>query len=258
MPSPFPGMNPYLEHAEVWHDFHESFMPRVRDRLVAQIGRGYVVKLEQHLYVEELPPQKSRTLFGRSDISVAEKKTRARDPESTTALVESPVQVVPLLVDEFTECYVEIRDRQSRKLITVIELLSPSNKTGNDRNQYLSKRDQILKSTASLVEIDLLRAGERLPFEWLPPCDYYIMVSRHQHRPPAQFWPIMLRDPLPTIPIPLRESDGDAQLDLQQLLHEIYDGADYGGHIYENPITPPLSADDALWAERQLAGQSDI
>jgi hypothetical protein len=254
MPSPFPGMNPYLEHSDVWHDFHESFLPRVRDRLVAQLGRDYVVKLEQHLYVEELSPQASRTLSGRSDVSVAEKGTEPNRPSGAAALLESPVEVIPLLVDEFTECYVEIHDRQSRKLITVIELLSPANKTGSDRNQYLAKRDQILKSTASLVEIDLLRAGERLPFQWLPPCDYYIMVSRQQHRPGAQFWPLMLRDPLPTIPIPLRATDADARLDLQQVLHETYDAAGYENYIYENAITPPLGADDARWAEQLVDG----
>jgi hypothetical protein len=91
MPSPFPGMNPYLEHADVWHDFHESFLPRVRDRLVAQVGRDYIVKLEQHLYVEELSPQPSRTLFGRSDVSLSEKGTEPNRPSGAAALLESPL-----------------------------------------------------------------------------------------------------------------------------------------------------------------------
>ena len=123
---------------------------------------------------------------------------------------------MPLTVDVEHLSFVEIRDRQGRDLVTVIELLSPTNKRpGPDREQYLAKRRQLLASGVHLVEIDLLRGHPRLPLDDLPPCDYYVMVSRAEERPQAGLWPLGLRDPLPPIPVPLRAADPDASLDLQ-------------------------------------------
>ena len=103
--------------------------------------------------------------------------------------------------------FVEIRDRRSRELVTVIEVLSPFNKRpGSSRDQYLAKRQELLDSTANLVEIDLLRAGNPMPLEERPENSlaYSVLVSRVDHRPKAGFWPIGLRDRLPIIPVPLR------------------------------------------------------
>ena len=136
----------------------------------------------------------------------------------------------------------------------MIELLSPSNKySGTDREQYLGKRGEILASRTHLVEIDLLRGGPRMPFGSLPECAYYVMVSRVEERPEADLWPIRLRDPLPILPIPLRDPDPDVRVDLQAVLHRVYDAARYGNYIYEGSPHPALSAADAAWA-RQVAG----
>jgi hypothetical protein len=247
MHSPFPGMNPYLEHPDVWHDFHERFIPRLADLLNAQVGANYLVKIDEHVYVHEVD-EEARRFIGRADVAIAQHSPASRTGASA-ALLEAPAQVVPLLlVDEVRESFVEIRDRHNRALVTVVELLSPANKTGSDRQQYLSKRHQILKSSAHLVEIDLLRGGTRMPFEKLPECDYCVMVSREENRPPAGFWPLRLREPLPSIPVPLKPGDDDASVDLQQLVHQIHDAAGYAKYIYENEITPPLSQADAQWA----------
>ena len=105
--------------------------------------------------------------------------------------------------------FLEVRDRQSRKLIAVLELLSPSNKRGGpDREQYMAKRNRLLASEAHFVEIDLLRGGRPMPPEDRPDCDYSVLVSRAEIRPRAGFWPIGLRQRLPIIPIPLRRPDG--------------------------------------------------
>jgi len=248
MPSPFPGMNPYLEHPEVWHDFHERFLPKAGEALDAQVGDNYLVRIDEHVYVEEYTDGEGRAWVARPDVAITH---RGSDTQKVgAAVLDSPAQVVPLILDEIRECFVEIRDRQNRTLVTVIELLSPANKSGRDRDRYILKRDQILKSTAHLIEIDLLRGGERLPFERLPPCDYYAMVSRDQRRPVAGFWPLALRDPLPRIPVPLKAGDADVWLDLQLILHQVYDGAGYAKYIYENEITPPLAPDDAAWASQ--------
>ena len=156
-------------------------------------------------------------------------------------------------VDIERHSYLEIRDRQRRQLVTVIELLSPSNKSsGPDRDQYLGKRERILASRTHLVELDLLRGGPRLPLEDLPACDYYAMVSRCNERPRVGLWPIGLRDRLPTIPIPLLPPDPDARLDLQAVLNHVYDAAGYEDYVYANPPEPALGEADAAWA-RQFA-----
>src|SRR5262249_30145675 len=155
MPSPFPGMNPYLEQETVWHDFHESFMPQVRRILTAQVRPNYIVKIDEHVYIHELPADE-RHLVGRGDVTLA----RGQDTtgsQATGATLVAPAQVRLPAVDVERLSYVEIRDREDNQLITVVELLSPSNKlTGPDRDQYLTKRGQLLSSPVHFVECDLL------------------------------------------------------------------------------------------------------
>lgn len=253
MPSPFPGMNPYLEQDDVWHDFHESYLPRVRDHIAAQLADHYVVKIDEHVYIHE-PSAEQRVFLGRGDVFVATRQQPASASGLATA-ASGPAQVVLPTVDVEGVSFLEIRDRRERRLVTVVELLSPSNKyQGPDRDQYLAKRGKLLASSAHLVEIDLLRGGPRMPLAGpLPACDYYALVSRMQARPRADFWPIRLRDPLPVIPIPLREPDLDAHLDLQAVLHDLYDAARYRTYIYESPPQPALTAEDDAWARELLA-----
>jgi hypothetical protein len=160
-------------------------------------------------------------------------------------------------VDVERQSYVEIRDRVSRRIVTLIELLSPAdNRTGGDRELYLAKRDEFLRGPAHLVEIDLLRGGPRLPADGLPECDYCVLVSRADERPRVGIWPFNLKDALTTIPIPLREDDAEATLDLQQLVHRIYDAAGYEDYIYEGMPQPPLDSATAEWAAGIVAGSS--
>src|SRR5271165_5590193 len=145
----------------------------------------------------------------------------------------------------------EVRDRLGRELVTVIELLSPSNKrAGEDREAYLAKRRELLRSPAHLVEIDLLRGWTPMPQEGRPACDYSVMVSRAEKRRAADFWPIRLRDRLPVIPIPLRLPDAAARVDLQEALHHAYDGPGYEYFIYRGEPEPSLPPNDAAWARQ--------
>lgn len=226
MPSPFPGMNPYLEQDDVWHDFHERFLPAAAEAIGAQVQPDYIVKIDEHVYVHELPFE-PRRLLGRADLGVTPTRPLA---EATPAvgLLDAPTRVRLPAADIEHESFIEIRDRRSRELVCVVELLSPSNKRpGPDREQYLAKRRQILNSPAHLVEIDLLRGGAAMPSEDRPSTTYSVMVSRADDRPEAGFWAIGVRDPLPMIPIPLRPPHADARLDLQALLHRIYEAAGY-------------------------------
>jgi len=203
MPSPFPGMNPFLENPDVWSTFHIQMLAAMADRLSAQVRPDYLVHMEAHI-------------------------ERQR--------------------------YLEIRDRRNRELVAVVELLSPVNKkSGPNRAQYLTKRSEILASPAHLVEIDLLRCGLVMPDHERPSSTYGVMVSRAEERPAADFWPIELRQPLPTIPVPLRQANSYASLELQELLHHVYDQGPYVEEIYEQEAEPPLDPADLGWAEHVLS-----
>ncbi len=212
MPSPFPGMDPFLEQSDVWQDFHQSFLIHGRDGLNSQVGPNYLVKVEVRLILHERSAEEKHLSL-------------------------------------------EIRDRRNRRVITVLELLSPSNKTpGADRDDYMAKRRQVLSGQTHLVEIDFRRSGQRPSPPELPPCDYYALVSRYEDRPAVGFWPIGLREPLPNLPIPLAETDAPVHLDLKAVLDRTYDLAGYGKYIYQETPEPPLSAQDERWARTTIAG----
>ena len=248
MPSPFPGMNPYLERDAVWHDFHQSFITAARDAIAAQVRPKYVVKLEEHIYIHELTADE-RYPIGKPDLSVLRGTGETTHPPATKTSPAPAYGRLPVATDVERESFIEIRDRENRELVTAIELLSPSNKRpGPDRNQYLLKRQELLRNGAHFIELDLLRGGPRLPVEELPECDYYALVSRVEDRPTVGIWPLSLRDRLPTIPVPLRTPDPDARLDLQSILNRVYDAAGYADYIYDANPQPPLTPADAGWA----------
>ena len=246
-------MNPYLEQEDVWHGFHERMISHVSELLVPQVRPNYIVTLDESAYIHELPAEQRR-LLGRPDVGVAARSDTAPAAAVAATLPAAPAYGrVPLSVDVERLSYVQIRDRRSRRVVTVIELLSPANKNhGPDREQYLTKRRQYFASGVHLVEIDLLRGGPRLPLEDLPGCDYYVLVSRYEDRPRVALWPIGVREPLPLVPIPLRGNEARAKLDLQNALHHVYDAAGYEDYIYAEPPRPPLDPGDAAWAARLL------
>ncbi|MBC8114364.1 MAG: DUF4058 family protein [Candidatus Saccharimonas sp.] len=269
MPSPFPGMNPYLEQADAWHDFHERFLPTVCDLLEEQVGEQYIVKLDDTAYIHEIPENRPRFL-ARPDAFVATAYHHVQtggqaaewEADAGGVAVEEERILAPITVqlpatDEERLTFIEIRDRRDRSIVTVIELLSPINKRpGPDREQYLAKRNNYFKAWIHFVEIDLLRDGPRMPFvtpdEKSLDCDYCVLVSRYKERPQAGLWPIRLREPLPIIPIPLKAPDPDVKLDLKRALDRVYDAASYRKYIYDFAPEPPLPEADAAWAESFL------
>ena len=220
--------------------------------ICAQVDPRYIVKIDEHVFIHEFSAEQRRFL-GRADISVGRGLSRGADAGRRTAaaVLDAPTEGYLPAVDIERLAFLEIRDRRDRQLVTVIELLSPANKRpGGDRDQYLAKRQEILGSTAHLVEIDLLRGGQRPPVEELPGCDYCVLVSRSELRPRVGLWPLRLHDRLPVIPIPLRAPDPDAQLDIQAVLDDIYDKAHYATYVYDGSPVPPLSREEETWARQ--------
>jgi hypothetical protein len=247
-------MNPYLEQEDVWSDFHLRFIATAAEVIGPQVRPAYIVKVDRYVYVHELP-EGDQMLLGRPDIYLAEARPdqiKSEGDVSTALAAPARARLVPLTITE-RQAFIEIRDGTDRRLITAIELLSPANnEPGSDRDQYLAKRNRYLDTGVHLVEIDLLRGGPRLPLHPPPKGDYCIMVSRAEERPNVGVWPIQLREPLPTIPIPLRSPDATAKLDLQAVLHRVYDAAGYGDYVYRSQPQPTLSAEDQWWVDKIL------
>ncbi|MGH7128096.1 MAG: DUF4058 family protein, partial [Planctomycetaceae bacterium] len=171
-----------------------------------------------------------------------------------------PLIATTLLDEEIHEAYLTILDREDRSVVTVIEVLSPTNKHSGSAGQrsYRDKRREIMTSSSHLMEIDLLRAGVRMAVrETLPPYDYLIHVSRVEERPKGRLWPVPLADPLPTVAVPLRSGDEDVPLNLQQILDSVYDRAAYQMEIdYHRGPTPPLSPSLSEWVDHHLKAET--
>jgi len=172
------------------------------------------------------------------------------------ARVELRVYISDLVDEEIEEAHLEIRHVETGSLVTVIEVLSPTNKIRGARGRasFMDKRRETLASEVHWVEIDLLRAGvPSVTNPPLAPSDYRILVSRAGHRTTARYWPVSIRQPLPVIGIPLREPDSDVPLELGSVLNGAYDDGAYDlSFDYRKKSEPTLQTDDATWADRLL------
>lgn len=257
MPSPFPGMDPYLEHPRFWQDVHDTLISEIRNQLVPQLRPRYVARLVPQRVMDQPDNGELRIMF--PDVPVIRRPPVEPLPVPAGAAVvitPPPVKTVNVMRVPFRQVSVEIRDVTSGLLVTAIELLSPANKRRGTKTRegYLRKRDTLLASTTHLLEIDLLRRGERLPLRPPPPAaPYYAVLSRADRRPDADCWPIRLQDPLPVVPVPLLPPDPDVPLDLGAALREVYDQAGYDLDMdYTVEPFPPLEGENAVWAAEIL------
>ncbi|MBW3543635.1 MAG: DUF4058 family protein [Planctomycetes bacterium] len=174
--------------------------------------------------------------------------------ETTERLIYADFDDLTIASEPAPHFSVGIHGTQTGRLICAIELLSAMSKQGRPHREYLRQRERILRSTAHLLEIDLVRKGKRLPMvEELPRADYYVFLSRAERRPRTEVWPIRLRDPLPTVPVPLLPGDEDVELDLQAAFTNVYDLLGYRFSTnYSGPPAVPLDEADREWAEERL------
>lgn len=244
MPSPFPGMDPFIE-AQEWTDFHARFISVLGELLAIEIRPRYTARIERRVYVESLGSKDSIV----PDITIVQWSDSADSnsggplaPASSAATIEPVVCPLPQPI-EHRESFLVIRNRENQRVVTVIELLSPANKRpGPGRDLYLENRMEVLGARTNLIELDLLRSGQRMPMAGpLPPGDYYALVCRSR-RTNADVYAWRLEHRLPTIPIPLDQGVAEVTLDLQKAFDLTFDRAAYNDTLnYNEPLTPPLS-----------------
>lgn len=261
MPSPFPGMDPYLE-GYLWPDVHHRLATQISDQLTPLLRPDYVARIEVQVVTDETPEVEIGIMY--PDVEIM--RSRQLSNESAGALpkagvsaaidpVITPVSVsVPLIEAEVRLATVEIRDTAQNELVTSIEIVSPVNKREPGLTKYRQKRRRLYEANVHLVEIDLIRRGQRLlAHPRVPPSAYLISLTRAEARF-ADIWSINLHDPLPVIPIPLRLPDGDVPLDLAVTFATIYDRAAYDLSIdyREAPPPPSLTAAEQTWLSQRL------
>jgi hypothetical protein len=245
-------MDPYLEAH--WRDVHTRLIARISDALNRVLPSDLVARTEERLSVEVEDPEILRHI--QAD-AVAYGPGHVEASDGGIA-VEAPYKLVVDL-EPITERFIQIIGIKNNRLVTVIELLSPTNKIGNGLEKYLSKRDDLLRAGVHVVEIDLVRRGDWLellrphvcPPEALTP--YRATVRIGGRSGVAYLFPMKLREPLCPIGIPLRPDDPRLKLELQPLLREVYETGRYGQTLdYNEPLYPPLEREDARWLDEVL------
>lgn len=214
MPSPFPGMDPFLEDPALWPDVHNTLIGVIREFLVRRLSAKYYARIEERVYVSD-----------------------DDDPGRITVI-----------------------DRADRSVVTVIEVVSPSNKVSGSRGRdsYRKKRTEVLHSPRHWLEIDLLRSGTPwIPRQMTTQGDYFVYLSRSERRPHAYLWPIRLPESLPVVAVPLKDGDADVPLDLQTALATAYERAGYERVVdYRKPPEIPLPEKYDAWADQLLKSKN--
>jgi len=252
----FPGMDPYLEHPQLWTGVHARMITYLCDLLQPQITPRYVAAIEERVYLEE-----SHRI---PDVIVRRLSRPRKNGRAAAALLEAdePI-VVEAAVEEIHERFLTIIDpKATEKVITVIELVSPTNKrAGPGRESYLAKQREVIHGEANLVEIDLLRNGahvlavpEKVAKEHAEEYHYLTCVNRAAKvRDKYDLYPRTLQERLPRIRIPLVGRDSDVVLDIQAALAQTYEAARYDLRIrYDRPCVPPLSRIEQTWANQLI------
>ena len=255
MPNPFPGMNPFLEQRHRWPSIHHRLIIYIADDLQAALSPNYVAVVNERVQLATPPPTRAYI----PDVAITETHSPSGATLAPQLLVADSPQVALLLEEERPVPYIDIVDAETHKIVTVLEILSPANKEGEGREQYLQKQRDVLRSTANLVEIDLLGYGRNTvlarnliitqPIDWR----YIVCVSRAARRNALEYYPFSVKQRFPRCRIPLLPTDPDVVLDLPTVFNRVYDVGRYDLLVdYEQMPQIGLSEQELVWIKQQL------
>ena len=264
--SPFPGMDPYLESPAVWGDFHARFINELANAMNDQLPPDYVAAIGEHVSPIGPGPADAEVVPDVAVVGPARPAAPDR-PTGGARVAAAAVTVGPQPTtlrnrrpfDPDVQVYIEVLRLPEQQPVTVIEVLSPKNKRGDGRAIYIEKRNALLDTPVSLVELDLLRGGRRVELvEPLPAGDYYAYVSRGDRRPMWDVYAWAVRDPLPTVAVPLRPEDGELRVGLAAPFAEAYRRGRFRQRARYAAAAPPpaWAADDAAWVAAALAADT--
>ncbi len=270
MPSPFPGMDPYLE-GYLWPDVHYALPSEIRRRLAPQVRPRYAVRIEVATYHDENPESEIGIMY--PDLEIWRRRSASQALESVSpasfgadivaAERVSPITqpiTVPLLDYEVRIATVEVYDAVQNQLITSVEVISPYNKREPGLNKYREKQRRLREAGVHLLEIDLIRRGQRPVKTGAVVTDseifdaHYLVTLIRGGVNRLDAWPVNVQERLPVVAVPLRPPDGDVPLDLAAVLTTIYDEAGYDLSIdySQNPPPPEFDAKTREWVRKQV------
>lgn len=255
MPSPFPGMDPYLEDSAYWEGFHHVFITECMYALSERLPDGYLANVGERVELVSRNDEAAAQYV--PDIVTMRDRRQGNQPESRSsqegggiALATAPVTIPAVESLEVREGHIEVVRLPEYELVTSIELLSPWNKFGEGVGEYRHKRRSLVSRGVHVVEIDLLRRGRRTELaQPLPPGHYYAFAFRADRRPDVDVYAWGLRHPLPGISVPLLAPDPDVSLELKDVVNSAYDRGRYARKLrYTGAPPEPLSPEDSAWA----------
>jgi hypothetical protein len=245
-------MDPYLE-GSLWTTVHAALAIEIAHQLVPKLRPRYVA-LPVERFVLDVPDDvavETREMY--PDVGAVRTGWEER-ASGANAVAAPPLRLATVIPTRVPQVNVEIRDTKNRRLVTAIEILSPTNKRKPGRREYLAKRLSLLRSSTHLIELDLVRKGRRVPMrQRLPAAPYFALVGRVESRPILEVWPIGLADPLPEIPVPLLPGDADVFLNLHSAFGNVYDLGGYDLLIdYTQQPEVRLAAEAQVWVDQHL------
>lgn len=252
MPSPFPGMDPYLEARRTWPDVHASLITYIRENLRPQLRPKYVARIGERLQLATVDQNYV------PDVMLLHKVQETAPAYGETVVADEP-KLYTMLDEAYREPYIEIIAIETGDVVTVIEVLSPANKVGDGRDQYIQKQKDLMAAGVNLVEIDLLGYGKETtlarnviitePEDWR----YIICTYRAKGRRGLEVYAVPLREKLPNCRIPLRPPDEDVVLNLTAVLNRCYDIGDYDLLVdYNKEPSVPLKEAELAWMGEYL------
>jgi hypothetical protein len=262
MPSPFPGMDPYLESPDWFPDLHDNLILHMKGALQRSLPPSYYAQSGYRFWLEHSQRHADPDVEVIRSAEKPRRKSRGRVAVAETQTVKPlVVRVDTIAHGPFKQSFLEVRRRRGKevRLVTAVEILSPSNKklSHPSRAQYIEKQQEVLCSDAHLVEIDLLRGGTytaAVPRDAVEaeagPFDYIVSIHRFDRLHEFSVYPISMTQRLPQIAIPLLPGDPDVPLDFQAAFDRAYDDGPYGREIEygKDRIMPRLRPEQAAWA----------